>query len=65
MSAPDAPAALIARATNELGPVDLLIPNAGTADFKDWQDIDLASWNTTLGVNLTAPFMLAQQLLPA
>jgi 3-oxoacyl-[acyl-carrier protein] reductase len=64
MSDPDTPAALIARATNELGPVDLLIPNAGTADFKDWQDIDLASWNTTLGVNLTAPFMLAQQLLP-
>lgn len=64
MSDPDAPAALIARATNELGPVDLLIPNAGTADLKEWQDIDLVSWNTTLGVNLTAPFMLAQQVLP-
>jgi 3-oxoacyl-[acyl-carrier protein] reductase len=64
MSDPDAPAALIGRATGELGPIDLLIPNAGAADVKDWQDIDLASWNTTLAVNLTAPFLLAQRVLP-
>lgn len=64
MSDPAAPAALVARATDELGPVDLLIPNAGRADFKEWREIDLASWNTTLAVNLTAPFMLAQLVLP-
>jgi 3-oxoacyl-[acyl-carrier protein] reductase len=60
-----APARLVAQATSELGGVDVLIANAGTADVKAWQDIDLESWNATLAVNLTAPFLLAQQVLPA
>lgn len=61
---PAAPANLVAQANDELGGVDILIANAGTADVKGWQDIDLASWNATLAVNLTAPFLLAQQVLP-
>jgi 3-oxoacyl-[acyl-carrier protein] reductase len=60
-----APARLVAQATSELGRVDILVANAGTADVKGWQDIDLDSWNTTMAVNLTAPFLLAQQVLPA
>jgi 3-oxoacyl-[acyl-carrier protein] reductase len=28
------------------------------------QNIDLESWNTTLAINLTAPFLLTQQVLP-
>ena len=65
MSDPTAPAALVAQANSELGGVDILVSNAGTADVKGWQKIDLESWNTTLAVNLTAPFLLAQQVLPA
>jgi 3-oxoacyl-[acyl-carrier protein] reductase len=65
MSDPTAPAALVAQANSELGGVDILVSNAGTADVKGWQEIDLESWNTTLAVNLTAPFLLAQQVLPA
>jgi 3-oxoacyl-[acyl-carrier protein] reductase len=61
---PTAPARLVAQATSELGGVDILVANAGTADIKGWQDVDLESWNTTLAVNLTAPFLLAQQVLP-
>jgi 3-oxoacyl-[acyl-carrier protein] reductase len=64
MSDPQAPAALVERVNEELGPVELLIPNAGTADVKGWQNIDVASWNATLAVNLTAPFLLTQQVLP-
>ena len=64
LSDPQAPAALVENATAELGGVDLLVANAGTADIKDWQNIDLASWNATLAVNLTAPFLLAQKVLP-
>lgn len=64
LSDPQAPADLVARATDELGVVDLLIANAGTADIRGWRDIDLAAWNATLAVNLTAPFLLAQQVLP-
>jgi 3-oxoacyl-[acyl-carrier protein] reductase len=62
---PTAPAGLVAQANDELGGVDILVANAGTADVKGWQDIDLASWNATLAVNLTAPFLLAQQVLPS
>jgi 3-oxoacyl-[acyl-carrier protein] reductase len=61
---PTAPARLVSQANTELGGVDILVANAGTADIKGWQDIDLESWNTTLAINLTAPFLLTQQVLP-
>ena len=44
--------------------MDVLVANAGTADIRGWQNIDLESWNATLAVNLTAPFLLGQQVLP-
>jgi 3-oxoacyl-[acyl-carrier protein] reductase len=65
MSDPHSPEALVARANDALGQIDLLVANAGAADIKGWQNIDLASWNATLAVNLTAPFLLAQQVLPS
>ena len=61
---PAAPARLVEQANRELGRVDILVANAGTATVSPWQDIDLALWNTTLAVNLTAPFLLTQQVLP-
>ena len=64
LSDPRAPAALVAQAIGELGAVDLLVANAGRADISGWQNIDLESWNATLTVNLTAPWLLAQQVLP-
>jgi 3-oxoacyl-[acyl-carrier protein] reductase len=64
MADPQAPAALVEFAIRELGKVDLLIANAGTADIRGWQNIDLESWNATIAVNLTAPFLLVQQVLP-
>jgi 3-oxoacyl-[acyl-carrier protein] reductase len=64
MSDPNATAALVDAAETALGPVDVLIANAGYADISAWQHIDLAAWNETLAVNLTAPFLLAQRVLP-
>jgi len=64
MSDPGGPAALVQQARNELGDVDLLVANAGAADIRDWREIDHDAWNATLAVNLTAPFLLAQQVLP-
>ncbi len=60
---PGAPATLVAHANRELGAIDLLIANAGFADMKSWQNLDLMSWDTTLAVNLTAPWLLAQNVL--
>jgi 3-oxoacyl-[acyl-carrier protein] reductase len=64
MSDPDAPGELVDATIRELGQVDVLIANAGYADISGWQNIELASWNETLAVNLTAPFLLAQRVLP-
>jgi 3-oxoacyl-[acyl-carrier protein] reductase len=64
LSDPDTPTALVDQAEQELGRVDVLIANAGHADISGWRNIDLASWNETLAVNLTAPFLLAQRVLP-
>lgn len=63
MADPQVPAALVDRVQSELGDVDLLVANAGAADIKGWQHIDLESWNATLAVNLTAPWLLAQHVL--
>jgi len=64
LSDPSAPEAVVEKAERELGHVDVLVANAGAADIKGWQNIDLASWNATLAVNLTAPFLLGQRVLP-
>lgn len=48
-----------------LGPVDVLVPNAGTSGpVSSLEDVDLALWQRTLAVNLTAPFLLAARTLP-
>ncbi|MCW2691248.1 MAG: hypothetical protein JWR37_6138 [Mycobacterium sp.] len=55
---------LAEKAAEELGGVDILVANAGTATRTSWDEVDLDLWNTTLAVNLTAPFLLAQRVLP-
>jgi NAD(P)-dependent dehydrogenase (short-subunit alcohol dehydrogenase family) len=53
---------LIASVGNE--PVDLLVNNAGIAVVKPFGEITMVEWEQTLGVNLTAPFMLIQRFAP-
>jgi 3-oxoacyl-[acyl-carrier protein] reductase len=55
---------LVAEVERRLGPVDVLVPNAGAGTTTPWQDVDLDAWNQALAVNLTAPFLLAQAALP-
>lgn len=45
-------------------PLDALIHNAGVALVKPFPDITLAEWDTLFAVNVTAPFLLTQQLAP-
>ena len=44
--------------------LDGLINNAGIAIVKPLADVTLEEWQTTLAVNVTAPFLLTQRLLP-
>jgi NAD(P)-dependent dehydrogenase (short-subunit alcohol dehydrogenase family) len=45
-------------------PLDLLVNNAGIAIVKPLCEITPIEWEQTLGVNITAPFMLMQHFAP-
>ncbi len=52
--------AMFARAQEELGPVDLLVNNAGREKAFALLDMPLEEWNAVLALNLTAPFLCAR-----
>jgi len=43
----------------------VLFNNAAIAARAEFEDIALADWNQQVAVNLTAPFLCSQKLLPA
>jgi len=47
-----------------LGPVDVLVNNAGVAPRVELEATATAVWEATLLVNLTAPFLLTRALVP-
>jgi NAD(P)-dependent dehydrogenase (short-subunit alcohol dehydrogenase family) len=53
---------LIAAVGND--PLDLLVNNAGIAVVKPFGEITPIEWEQTLGVNVTAPFLLTQRFAP-
>jgi NAD(P)-dependent dehydrogenase (short-subunit alcohol dehydrogenase family) len=59
-------AAVVEKMIDEIGtkPLDALINNAGVAVVKPLDQITLQEWQTIFAVNVTAPFLLTQRLLP-
>jgi NAD(P)-dependent dehydrogenase (short-subunit alcohol dehydrogenase family) len=55
--------AAFARVEGELGPVDLLVLNAGIFVIEPFEKTTLASWRETLDVNLTGAFLCARRAL--
>lgn len=49
---------MIAAVSTELGPVDLLVNNAGVFDYLSHQETTKAIWQRTLDVNLTGAFLV-------
>ena len=45
-------------------PLDLLVNNAGIAIVKPFGEITSVEWQQTVGVNVTAPFLLTQHFAP-
>lgn len=59
---PDSVQQLIAEVGNL--PLDALINNAGIAVVKPLAEITLEEWQSSFALNVTAPFLLTQRLLP-
>ena len=53
------------RVEEELGPVELLVLNAGIFPIEPFEETSLESWQRTLDVNLTGAFLCARRALPA
>jgi 3-oxoacyl-[acyl-carrier protein] reductase len=61
----DAPRNLVDAAVAALGPLDLLIANAGLGRVQSLDEVTVEDFDEVLAVNLRAPFLLAQRALPA
>ena len=55
---------MVRAASEALGPVELLVNNAGVSQYGLFQDVDDAAWNRVLAVNLTGPRNAIQAVLP-
>src|SRR6266540_403512 len=58
-------AALVDQVRDALGPIDVLVANAGLAKPAEWEQVDAADYDRTMAGNLRAPFLLAKAALPA
>lgn len=58
--------AMVQKLVDETGntPLDALINNAGIAVVKPLAEITLEEWQSSFALNVTAPFLLTQKLLP-
>lgn len=61
---PDAPAAVVAQVIAAAGALDIVVNCAGYMPQARVEEMDLAEWNRTLTLNLTAPFLMIRAALP-
>lgn len=60
-----APAALTQLAEETFGPVEVLVCNAGLGRQQTLEEVSSADFDEMIAVNLRAPFLLAQRVIPA
>lgn len=61
---PDDRARLIEQASSELGPIDLLVNNAGIEVASEFAQLDPADIEDSIAINLTASVLLMRMVLP-
>ncbi|MFF9398071.1 SDR family NAD(P)-dependent oxidoreductase [Streptomyces sp. NPDC014744] len=57
--------ALCHQAHDQLGPIDILVSNAGAYPRRTWTETTPAHWDEALASNLTSHYLLAHELTPA
>jgi 3-oxoacyl-[acyl-carrier protein] reductase len=60
----ESPAALIEATQDKLGPVDVMVSNAGLGRRQSFAEIAGTDFDDMIAVNLRAPFLLAQRVVP-
>jgi len=55
---------MITRIRRELGPVTILVNNAGIGKVRTIEEMSRQDWDETLAINLTASFLVTQAVLP-
>lgn len=64
MATTDGPVKAAKEALGALGGIDILVNNAGVALLDPLLEATVEDWDTTMAVNLRAPFLLARALAP-
>jgi NAD(P)-dependent dehydrogenase (short-subunit alcohol dehydrogenase family) len=65
MATPEGPVAAGERALAEWGTIDILVNNAAVALIEPALETSVENWDTSMAVNLRAPFLIARTLAPA
>lgn len=61
----DAVRKMVASVESELGPIDILINNAGTGTIRGLEDLDEAEFDRIIAINLKSAFLCTQAVLPS
>lgn len=55
---------MVAHVTGSLGPVEVLINNAGIAILRPFEEMTLVEWDQTMATNLRSLFLVTREVLP-
>ena len=62
---PDAVEAMVAGVSDWSGQIDIVVNNAGVADFGPIEETDFARWRRVMATNLDGVFLVSQACIPA